>query len=186
MPDAQDIDLSIIVVNWNVRELLRACLNSLCASPNVSLKGTPVHGGLLLGEVIVVDNASADGSAAMVAQDFPWVRLVANPDNRGYTGGNNQGIALSRGRHVFILNPDTCVVGDALAVLVTYMDRHPEVGILGRNSCTVTAHHNPPAGVFPLSPPASLRARRSPGTGPRIPGHVAIAWPRLRLPGPAG
>jgi GT2 family glycosyltransferase len=112
--------LAVIIVSWNVRALLAACLQSL----------TP-DSCSLLPEVVVVDNASADGSAAMVAAEFPWVRLIANTENRGFTGGNNQGLAVSAGRYVFFLNPDTVVVGDALATMVAYLDAHPEVGALG-------------------------------------------------------
>lgn len=82
-------------------------------------------------EIIVVDNASSDGSAAMVAEEFPRVKLIINPDNRGFTRGNNQGLALARGRHVLFLNPDTVVMDDALAVMVAYLDAHPQVGALG-------------------------------------------------------
>ena len=67
----------------------------------------------------------------MVAAEFPAVRLIANTENRGFTGGNNQGLALARGRYIFFLNPDTEVVGDALATMLAYMDAHPEVGALG-------------------------------------------------------
>lgn len=111
-------DLSVIIVNWNVRDLLRACLRSVARCPS------PL-------EIIVVDNASTDGSVEMVAREFPEVRLIANPDNRGFTRGNNQGVALARGRYVLFLNPDTEVVGDALATMIAYMDAHPEVGVLG-------------------------------------------------------
>jgi N-acetylglucosaminyl-diphospho-decaprenol L-rhamnosyltransferase len=113
-------DLSIIVVSWNVRDLLRACLASLASPP-----GFPER------EIIVVDNASADGSAEMVAAEFPGVRLIANRENRGYTGGNNDGLAVAQGRCVLFLNPDTVVVGAALAVMVAYLDAHPPVGGLG-------------------------------------------------------
>lgn len=108
-------ELSIVVVSWNVRELLRACLAAL---PREA-------------EVIVVDNASSDGSAAMVAAEFPTVRLVANQDNRGFTGGNNQGLALARGRTILFLNPDTLVQGNALQTLVNYLDSHPAAGVAG-------------------------------------------------------
>ena len=67
----------------------------------------------------------------MVAAEFPGVRLIANTENRGFTAGNNQGLAVAQGRYVFFLNPDTEVVGDALATMVAYMDAHPEVGALG-------------------------------------------------------
>ena len=115
------IDLSIVIVNWNVRELLRRCLSSVYRATGASLKV----------EVIVVDNASSDGSAAMVSEDFSQVRLIANEKNLGFTRGNNQAIAQSRGRYVLLLNPDTEVVDDALGTMVQYMDAHPQVGALG-------------------------------------------------------
>lgn len=121
-------DLSIVIVSWNVRELLRRCLDSICSPLN---RREEQGERPLTTEVIVVDNASTDGSAALVAAEFPQVRLIANAENRGFTGGNNQGIAVSRGRYVMLLNPDTEVVGDALAAMVAYMDSRPEVGVLG-------------------------------------------------------
>jgi len=105
-------ELSIVIVNWNVRELLRRCLNSIFQPPTSNLQF----------EVIVVDNASSDDSVAMVEKEFPQVRLIANRENLGFTGGNNQGIAASRGRYVLLLNPDTEVLGDALATMVKYME----------------------------------------------------------------
>lgn len=116
-------DLSVIIVSWNVRELLRACLRSLES-------GVKRHESEVL-EIIVVDNASTDGSAAMVAAEFPQVRLIANAENRGFTGGNNQGIAAARGRYILFLNPDTVVIGDALAQMMAYLQAHEDVGIVG-------------------------------------------------------
>ncbi|UCC63352.1 MAG: glycosyltransferase family 2 protein [Anaerolineae bacterium] len=116
-------DLSIVIVNWNVRDLLRSCLTSIHGSDGA-------HDALTI-ETIVVDNASTDGSAKMVSQTFPQVTLIANADNRGFTGGNNQVITISQGRYVLLLNPDTEVLGDALARMVAYMDAHPETGALG-------------------------------------------------------
>ncbi len=113
-------DLSVIIVNWNVRDLLRRCLHSILANlPTCSL------------EVIVVDNASTDGSMEMVRTEFPQVRLIANPGNRGFTAANNQGLAVARGRYVLLLNPDTEVVGDALETMVAFADAHPDVGVVG-------------------------------------------------------
>ncbi len=113
--------LSVIIVSWNVRALLRQALASLYASwgPRPGL------------EVIVVDNASTDGSAALVAADFPQVRLIANATNRGFTGGNNQGLDVARGDYLLVLNPDTEIIGDALQQLVDYLDAHPDVGMVG-------------------------------------------------------
>jgi GT2 family glycosyltransferase len=114
------LDLSIIIVSWNVRELLRCCLASVDAG----------RGALAL-EVIVVDAASHDGSAAMVAAEFPWVRLLARSDNVGFPRGNNLGMALANGRYLLLLNPDTEIVGDALTTLVAYLDAQPQVGMVG-------------------------------------------------------
>jgi len=82
-------------------------------------------------ETIVVDNASSDGSVAMVEGEFPQARLIANSENVGFAVGNNQGIAASQGRYILLLNPDTEIVGDALTTMVEYMDDHLQVGALG-------------------------------------------------------
>jgi hypothetical protein len=113
------IDVSIIVVSWNVQALLRRCLASIFAADRPRL------------EVIVVDNASSDGSAAMVRAEFPAVRVIANATNVGFPAGNNQGFDAARGRYVMALNPDTEIVGDALARMIDYIDAHPAAGALG-------------------------------------------------------
>ncbi len=115
-------DLSIIIVSWNVRELLRACLRACLRSLPAGQPET---------EIIVVDAGSVDGSTAMVQTEFPSVRLLASAENLGYSRGNNLGLAGARGRFCLILNPDTEVVGDALERMVAYMDAHPRVGVLG-------------------------------------------------------
>jgi N-acetylglucosaminyl-diphospho-decaprenol L-rhamnosyltransferase len=120
-PKTEVMDLSIVIVNWNVRELLRRCLLSVD-------KALPPD---LATEVVVVDNASSDGSAEMVRREFPAVRLVASDENLGYARGNNRGAAETSGSYLLILNPDTEVVGDALATLVHYLDAHPPVGAAG-------------------------------------------------------
>jgi hypothetical protein len=107
--------LSIIIVSWNVRELLAACLAALPRGP----------------QVIVVDNASSDGSADMVAERFPDVALLANKTNRGFTGGNNDGLKLAAGQLILFLNPDTLVAPDALPRMVDYLAAHPAVGVAG-------------------------------------------------------
>ncbi len=113
--------LSVIIVSWNVRDLLRRALASVYAS----------WGGQAGLEVIVVDNASHDGSVAMLRDDFPQVKVIANPENRGFTGGNNQGLAAATGDFLLLLNPDTEVVGDALPRMVAYLQAHPDVGLVG-------------------------------------------------------
>jgi N-acetylglucosaminyl-diphospho-decaprenol L-rhamnosyltransferase len=120
------VDLSIVILSWNVRDLLRQCLESVASGRPLSANHPP-----LVTEIIVVDNASSDGSVEMVRAEFAAVRLIANQTNRGYTGGNNDGIAAATGRYVMILNPDTRVLDDALAAMVAYADAHPDVGVVG-------------------------------------------------------
>jgi GT2 family glycosyltransferase len=107
-----------VIVSWNVRELLRACLASL-----------PLADADL--EVIVVDSASADGTPAMVQAEFPAVRLIASVENLGYTRGNNRGLEQARGRYLFVLNPDTELLPGALEALRAYMDANPRIGLVG-------------------------------------------------------
>lgn len=127
------VDLSILIVSWNVRDLLAACLESITASPLtlVAPSGDALGAGGLRAEVIVVDSASTDGTPELVAGQFPWVRLFAQSENVGFTRGNNLALAGARGRHLLLLNPDTVVHDDALPALVAYLDAHPEVGIAG-------------------------------------------------------
>jgi hypothetical protein len=119
---ATDVDVSIVVVNWNVRELLRECLRS-----------TLEDGGLAPGrlELIVVDNDSKDGSVEMVRAEFPQVTLIANADNVGFGRANNQALPLCRGRYVMLLNPDTRVLPGAVAALVAHMDATPDAAVMG-------------------------------------------------------
>jgi GT2 family glycosyltransferase len=114
------IEVSVCIANWNCRELLRACLESLQDQPQ----------GVRL-ETIVVDNASQDGAAAMVACDFPEVILVRNSANVGFAKANNQAAGRARGRYLFFLNNDTVVPAGALRRLVAFADAHPEVGLIG-------------------------------------------------------
>ncbi len=97
------MDVSVCIVNWNTRELLRSCLRSIAVR---------THG--LTHEVIVVDNASADGSAEMVAAEFPGVRLIASKDNLGFARGSNLAASVASGDHILYLNPDTELVSNAL------------------------------------------------------------------------
>ena len=114
------MNLSIIIVSWNTRDLLRRCLASLYA--NLPEGET---------EVLVVDNVSTDGTVEMVRAEFPLVRLLDNTENVGFARGNNQALRLRRGRHILLLNPDTEVHPGALQALVCFLDEHPEVGAVG-------------------------------------------------------
>lgn len=129
-------ELSVIIVNWNVRDLLRRCLQSVVGSDALFIAagaaGEPASRGQgWAAEVIVVDNASSDDSVAMLAREFPWVRVIANSVNAGFTRGNNQGLAVSRGQYVLFLNPDTELAADALSQMLTYAAAQPQVGIIG-------------------------------------------------------
>ena len=108
------------IVNWNCRDLLRACLESLSEPSD----------GIRL-EKIVVDNASTDGAADMVASAFPEVRLIRNESNRGFARANNQAARQARGRYLFFLNNDTRVPPGTLRLLVDYLEAHPDVGMVG-------------------------------------------------------
>jgi GT2 family glycosyltransferase len=121
-------DCSIIIISYNVRDLLRDCLNSIVHSP-IALN-TP-HGNLPTIEILVIDSASQDDSVTMLKNEFPQVRLFAHSDNIGYTKGNNIGLAHAQGRNVFLLNPDTVLLGDALPQLIRYLDENPAIGIVG-------------------------------------------------------
>ena len=124
------VDLTIVIVSWNVRDLLRRCLSSILGIGDWRLDmESPISP--IQTEIIVVDNASTDGSPEMVRAEFPGVRLVVDAENRGFTAANNQGLALSQGRFLLLLNPDTEVGGDALATMVHYMIDHADVGALG-------------------------------------------------------
>lgn len=114
------VRLSVIIVNWNTCALLRACLASMkdyLADPAC--------------EVIVVDNASSDDSAAMVTVEFPAAKLIQLPENIGFSRGNNAGIEHARGTYVLLLNSDTEVHGRALWTMCDYLDAHPRVGAVG-------------------------------------------------------
>jgi len=114
-------DIAVIIVNWNAREDLRVCLASLYAEPRPRLG----YG------VWVVDNASGDGSAAMVAAEFSQVHLCANMENLGFSKANNQAIAWTDSRYIFLLNSDAAIHPGALDALMAYADSHPSAGILG-------------------------------------------------------
>jgi len=118
--DATAPDLSVIVLNWNAREDLRRCLASVEAHP-------PAHDV----RIVVADNDSHDGSAEMVAAEFPQHVLVRHPRNAGFGAGNNRALPLATGRYVMFLNPDTVVWERAFDALIDYGDAHPDVGILG-------------------------------------------------------
>lgn len=125
-PDEIVLDLAIVIVNYNVSDLLRRCLGSVYASE-----------GDFAYRVCVVDNNSADDSVEMVRSEFPQVLLIANKENVGYPAANNQGLralGLMQAhppRYALLLNPDTEVPPDAFAYFLDFMDSHPDIGVAG-------------------------------------------------------
>jgi hypothetical protein len=116
--------LSILIVSWNTKALLAGCLESVWAELERTLPPEEA-------DVCVIDNASADGSAAMVAERFPWVRSFANHENVGFARANNQALAQTAGDAVLLLNPDTVLHPGALAALLDFLASRPRAGALG-------------------------------------------------------
>jgi GT2 family glycosyltransferase len=119
-PGNSSFEVSAIVVSWNVRELLRRCLATVVAAAD----------GRSL-ELVVVDNASTDGSVELVREEFPDATLIASGFNLGFAKANNVGLARARGRYVFFLNPDTVVLDRALAKMLELLGHDTGVGIVG-------------------------------------------------------
>jgi GT2 family glycosyltransferase len=113
-------DVTIIIVNYNTRELLLNCLRSVYEQTREGFV-----------KVVVVDNASRDGSAATVAGAFPQVELIANTENRGFAAANNQGLRIAEGRYVLLLNPDTIILDQAVEKAVAFADQNPDVAVVG-------------------------------------------------------
>ena len=116
------LSLSIALVNWNNRDYLRQCLESIEAA-NLPLSY----------DIVVSDNGSTDGSLEMLAERYPNVKLVQNGRNIGIAGGNNQCIRNSSGRYIYILNNDTVINRDSVVAMVDFLDQHPEAGAVGGN-----------------------------------------------------
>lgn len=111
------MDLSIVIVNWNAKQHLLDCLNSIYTSCSCTF------------EVIVVDNASVDGSREAVKEAFPQVRLTENSENLGFAKANNIGLSLSTGRYVALVNSDVIVLRSCFQNLIRFLDQHPKVGM---------------------------------------------------------
>ena len=114
------LDVSVIVVSWNTRDILRDCLHSIFEQTK-----------RITFDVFVIDNNSRDGSVEMVRTEFPAVKLIQNSRNRGFAAANNQGIRLASARYTLLLNPDTLVLDDAISHCAQYADLHPDVGVVG-------------------------------------------------------
>ena len=114
------MDVSIIIVNWNTRDVLRECLASVYRNVlDLSC------------EVIVVDNGSSDGSDKMVREDFNQVILINNKENKGFAAANNQGIRIAKGRYILLLNSDTIILGDVISKTIKFADSNPKAAVVG-------------------------------------------------------
>lgn len=158
-------DLSIIIVSYNTRDLLRDCLASVercCSGASV--------------ETFVVDNASSDGSAEMVAREFPLVELIVNESNVGFAAANNIGLRRAAGRYVALLNPDTRLSPGALPELVRFMDARPRAGYCGPRLVNANGTNQPSAHRFPTIVSAGFSilglARRYPASRHTLDLHV--------------
>lgn len=114
------MELSIIIVSWNVADLLTACLHSIYSNPHPAQT-----------EVIIIDSASHDDIVERIRTSFPQVELLPQTENVGFTRGNNIGLARATGKFILLLNPDTEIVADALNGMITFLDAHPQIGIVG-------------------------------------------------------
>jgi GT2 family glycosyltransferase len=152
------MDLSIIVVSWNTKRLLQECLASIYAHlPHINA------------EVVVVDNASDDGSAEMVESCFPKVILVKNPENVGFAAANNQALQAIRSEFVLLLNSDTLVIGDVLQASVEYMRMNPDLGVMGCRVLNTDGTLQPTCSQFPTLFNISLLTT----------GLSRLPWPRF-------
>ncbi|MCX7761739.1 MAG: glycosyltransferase [Candidatus Kryptonium sp.] len=115
-----EVDLSIIIVNYNVKDFLENAL--------ISIRNATAG---LNTEIFVVDNASEDGSVEMIRQKFPDVKLIANSENLGFAKANNQALKLAKGKYILLINPDTIVQEDTFKILISFFETHPECGMAG-------------------------------------------------------
>ena len=114
------IDVSIIIVSWNTCDILSNCLNSIYQET-----------ADIVFEIIVIDNGSVDGTPAMISNDFPDVTFIKNRNNRGFAAANNQGLKISKGRYLLLLNPDTIILEKAIDKMVCFADHRKEYSVFG-------------------------------------------------------
>lgn len=115
-----NLKISIVIVSWNVRELLKKCLASIFK-----------YGKGLSLEIIVIDNASSDNTTEMIKKEFPQVALIANRENMGFASANNQGVLKTNGDFILVLNPDTEILEDGLQKMLEFMEKNYQIGIAG-------------------------------------------------------
>lgn len=114
------MDLSIIIVNWNTKNYLEQCLESVFE-----------HAKGIEYEVFVIDNASTDGSVQVVKEKFPQIKLIENKENVGFARANNQAIKKAQGEFICLLNPDTLIIDSSIAKMLNFIKQHNEAGVVG-------------------------------------------------------
>ncbi len=154
-PTTDSIELSVIIINYNTRDYLTKCLESV-----LNQKGAAF-------EIIVVDNSSTDGSSQMLKNKFPQVQLIANANNVGFAAANNQALIICRGQYVFFLNPDTVVEPDCLKTMLRFMENRPDIGLAGTKLLFPDRTFHPSVGD---GYPGGRRARK---VVPDLPGDIA-------------
>lgn len=112
--------ISVVIVSWNTCDILKECLTSVYQQSN-----------LLDIEVIVIDNASTDGSVKMIKREFPKVKLICNNRNRGFAAANNQGMEIAQGKYILLLNSDTIILKNAIDRVVTFAEEHHDAAVIG-------------------------------------------------------
>src|SRR5690349_19610094 len=138
--DRRTVSISVVIVSYNSRELLRDCLLRIEAEPRE--------------QVIVVDNSSSDGSVEMMKGDFPWVKLILNPKNNGYGAAANLAMEVCSSKYVLLLNSDTLVETGTVELLTDYLDQHPQVAIAGPQ--LVNADGTPQLSYFEFPTPLQI------------------------------
>ncbi|MBL8162434.1 MAG: glycosyltransferase family 2 protein [Anaerolineae bacterium] len=131
-------DVSIIIVNWNTKDLLAKCLR--CVQETVKQVSY---------EIYVVDNASSDGSPDVLRRDFPDVKLIANTDNVGFARANNQAMRVCQGRYILLLNSDAFVKENTIDAMVRFMDAHADAGMAGCKLLYEDGRLQPSCAMFP-------------------------------------
>jgi GT2 family glycosyltransferase len=169
------MDLSIIIINWNTRQLLLDCIDSVYRTV---LQATF--------EIFVVDNGSSDGSVEEVRNAFPSVKVIANRSNQGFAKANNLALRQVQGRYAVLLNSDTLLKNTALETMLDFMDRHPEAGMCGPQLLNRDGSKQTSTGLFPtllnefaskaivrlLSSGRSLKVQHAAPEGARAPHQV--------------
>ncbi len=151
------MDLSIVIVNWNVKDLLAKCLKSIYfASENLDI------------EIFVVDNNSSDGSVEMLMEKFPKVNLIVNKENRGFAAANNQAIEKATGKYILLLNPDAEILDNSLEKSIQFMDEHPECGVMGSRVFNSDKTLQPSVRRFPTLWPILLIFLKLPKIFPKL------------------